>query len=407
MVSGDPSPLDRSVTAGLAVSIILLAVTVVLVTRLSGSPAAIVVALIASASLSVLFWRWYTHASSRLRQQDELVHRLQRDVADLKALDALTAAIQASRSVDALTEAVLTFVSAVFPGSAGTVATRSTGKDLELLATWGTGLGTVDRTGSCYAVRDRQTFVSDGISHGFRCPHVEPTYVGPYVCFPITGQVGAAGVLHLRSAEIPAATEASRRRHLGEAAASRIGIGLETLELHDVLRTQSLIDPLTGLPNRRALFDHAKRVHSQAIGAGGGYSVIVADVDRFKVLNDTLGHPAGDTILVTFARHLQRHIRTQDIACRYGGEEFVVVMPDASPAVASQRAESMRAALGSLRTTVPPSVWRLSASFGVATFPFDGNSFADTLRRADEAMYESKLAGRDRVTSASQRSRRA
>jgi len=127
--------------------------------------------------------------------------------------------------------------------------------------------------------------------------------------------------------------------------------------------------------------------------------VIIADVDRFKALNDALGHAAGDAILVTFARHIQRHIRSQDFACRYGGEEFVVVMPDASRDVASHRAESMRAALSSLRTSVPRTVWRLSASFGVATFPFDGNSFAEVLRRADEAMYAAKVAGRDRVTS--------
>jgi diguanylate cyclase (GGDEF)-like protein len=227
------------------------------------------------------------------------------------------------------------------------------------------------------------------------------------MCVPIQGQAGATGVVHLRYPTVADALDADRRRSLGEAAASRIGIGFETLELHDLLRTQSQLDPLTGLNNRRALFDHARRIHAQAFGAGGAYSVIVADIDRFKALNDTLGHPAGDAILVTFARHLQRHIRSQDFACRYGGEEFVVVMPDASREIASQRAESLRAALGSLRTSVPDSVWRLSASFGVATFPFDGNNFSEVLRRADEALYAAKLAGRNRVASWSQRVRGA
>ena len=185
---------------------------------------------------------------------------------------------------------------------------------------------------------------SDEASQGFRCQHVERTFAGPYMCFPIKSQAGTVGVFHIRHSAV---TDTDRRRRLGEAAASRIGIGLETLELHELLRTQSLLDPLTGLHNRRALFDHASRgVHSQAIGSGGAYSVIVADVDRFKALNDTLGHSAGDAILVTFARHIQRHIRSQDFACRYGGEEFVVVMPDASREVASQRAESVRTALG-------------------------------------------------------------
>ena len=356
---------------------------------------------------SILLVAWYAHARVQVRQQKHLVERLQRETADLLALHRLTAGIQASRTVDALSGAVLTFAGDVCPDSAGTVAMRATGQALEVLATWGTGLGAVDRTGSCYAMRDGQTFSSDDARHGYRCQHVEHTYVGPYLCVPIKGHAGTTGVMHLRYPAVVDAVEAGRRRRLGEAAASAIGIGLETLELHDLLRTQSTVDPLTGLTNRRALFDHARRIHARAIGDRGAYSVIVADVDRFKALNDSLGHAAGDAILVTFARHLQRHIRSQDFACRYGGEEFVVVMPDASPEIAAQRAESIRAALGGLRTSVPDSVWRLSASFGVATFPFDGNNFAEVLRRADEAMYEAKLAGRNRVTSWRHRSRGA
>ena len=402
-----PLSIERSLTVGLACSITLLVLVVGLIIRLSSSPGVIVLTLIGGISGSILLVAGYVRILFELRQQRDLMQRLRRDATDLLGLDRLTAAIQASRSVDALAEAVLAFAADVFPDSAGTVTTRLAGQALDVLGTWGTHLGTVARTGSCYAMRDSQTFASDGAGHGFRCQHVERTFTGPYMCFPIKGQVGTAGVFHLRYLDVPDAEATHRRRRLGEAAASRIGIGLEMIELHDLLQKQSLVDPLTGLNNRRALFNHARRVHAEAIGAGGAYSVIIADVDRFKVLNDTLGHPVGDTILVTFARHVQRHIRSQDFACRYGGEEFVVVMPAASREVASQRAESMRAALGSLRTSVPESVWRLSASFGVATFPFDGNSFHDVLRRADEAMYEAKMAGRDRVVSWSQRTRRA
>jgi diguanylate cyclase (GGDEF)-like protein len=403
---GVPITLERSLTGGLAGSAVFLTIAVGLAIRLTDSRVAVVLALFGGLSGVVLILAWYVHALFEVGQQKQLAQRLQREASDLHALHRLTAGIQASRSVDGLAKEVLDFARDVFPDAAGTVAMRSAGQDLEVLATWGTGFGAVDRTGSCYAIRDGQTFSSASASDGFRCQHVERTYVGPYMCFPVRKEAGTAGVLHLRyPADDP--LDAHHRRSLGEAAASRIGIGLETIELHDLLRTQSQVDPLTGLNNRRALFDHSKSVHAQAIGEGGVYSVIVADVDRFKALNDSLGHSAGDTILVTFARHVQRHIRSQDFACRYGGEEFVVVMPDASREVAAQRAEAMRVALGSLRTSVPRSVWRLSASFGVATFPVDGNSFAEVLRRADEAMYEAKTAGRNRVTSWSQRSRRA
>jgi diguanylate cyclase (GGDEF)-like protein len=403
----DPLTVERSLTVGLLCSIALLAITTGLLMRLSSPPGVIVLTLIGGVAGSVLLLVGYTQIAVKVRQREELLQQLETEASDLRALDRLTAAIQASRSAEVLSEAVLHFAGEVFPDTAGTVATRSAGQALDVLATWGTQLGSVDRTGNCYAMRDSQTFSSEGASHGFRCQHVERTYPGPYMCFPIKRQARTAGVFHLRYRYRPDATNARRLRSLGEAATARIGIGLETIELHDLLRTQSLVDPLTGLNNRRALFDHARRVHSQAFGEGGAYSVIIADVDRFKVLNDTLGHPAGDAILVTFARHLQRHIRSQDFACRYGGEEFVVVMPAASPEVASQRAEALRASLGSLRTPVPASVWSLTASFGVATFPFDGSSFSEVLHRADEAMYEAKITGRDRVISWSQRSRRA
>jgi diguanylate cyclase (GGDEF)-like protein len=392
---------------GLVCSLTLLGLIVDLVIRLSDSYGAIVLAVTGAACCSILLVGWYGRTLIEVRRQTDLLKRLQRESSDLLALDRLTTGIQASRSVDAVSEAILTFARDVFPDSAGTVVTRSASQEPEVLATWGTRFGAVERTGSCYAVRDNQTFSSDGAGQGFRCQHVERAYLGPYICFPIKGPPGTAGILHLRYPAVSETADAQRRRSLGDAAASRIGIGLETLELHELLQIQSRLDPLTGLNNRRALFDHASRVHSEAVGDRGAYSVIVADVDRFKALNDSLGHSAGDAILVTFARHIQRHIRSQDFACRYGGEEFVIVMPDASRGVASQRAELMRAALGSLRTSVPGSVWRLSASFGVATFPSDGNSFAEVLRRADEAMYEAKVAGRDRVTSWSQRSRRA
>lgn len=401
-----PITIERSLALGLTASITFLVLAVALLVWHSNSPGAIALALVVGVLISMLLAASYARARVEVTRQHDVVHCLQRDAADLRALHRLIARIQASRSVEALSEAMLEFARAVFPDTAGLVATHSENQRLEVLATWGS-VPTVDGGITCYAIRDGQTFSSLSGSHGYRCQHVEKTYDGPYMCFPIKGEPLTAGVLHLRYPAPSDAGDVHRWRGLGEAAAARVAIGLEAIELHRHLRTLSMVDPLTGLINRRALFDQASRVHAEAIGKRATYSVILADVDRFKALNDALGHSAGDAILVTFARHVQRLIRSQDFACRYGGEEFVVLMPDTSREVAVQRAEVMRMALGSLRTSVPGSVWQLSASFGVAAFPVDGNSFSEILRRADEAMYDSKLAGRNRVTSASQPSRRA
>jgi len=142
-------------------------------------------------------------------------------------------------------------------------------------------------------------------------------------------------------------------------AAARIDRALEA----DLHKRAATIDPLTGLPNRRG-FDEAFRL----ITAGQG-ALLYADLDRFKSLNDTLGHPAGDAALVHFARIIREQIRTGDVAGRIGGEEFAVWLPDTDLELGSRIAERIRLKLGSHPWDWQGRVWPLSASFGVAACP--------------------------------------
>ncbi len=170
-------------------------------------------------------------------------------------------------------------------------------------------------------------------------------------------------------------------------AAARIDRALEA----DQHKRAATIDPLTGLPNRRG-FDEAFRL----ITAGQG-ALLYADLDRFKSLNDTLGHPAGDAALVHFARIIREQIRTGDVAARIGGEEFAVWLPDTDLELGARIAERIRLKLGSISWDWQGRVWPLSASFGVAACPETSSSPHNLPAQADSALYQAKRSGRNRV----------
>jgi diguanylate cyclase (GGDEF)-like protein/PAS domain S-box-containing protein len=154
-------------------------------------------------------------------------------------------------------------------------------------------------------------------------------------------------------------------------------------------------DPLTGAANRR-YFDRSLAQYLEDLGRSEKpLSLIMADLDHFKQVNDALGHAAGDAALVRFAATLQGQCRPFDLVTRYGGEEFIVLLPDLSVETAAHVAERLRRATPDA-TPVEAGDWRLTASFGVAQAA-PGESAADLLKRLDSALYRAKAQGRDRV----------
>jgi len=161
----------------------------------------------------------------------------------------------------------------------------------------------------------------------------------------------------------------------------------------------AVIDGLTGLHNRRYLDSHLQTLFDRAVARRRPLSVMITDLDRFKSINDTHGHDGGDDVLRDFARRLRKNVRGIDLACRFGGEEFVVVMPDTDGAVAEKVAERIRAeiaqapfAIGSDGKTIEVTV-----SVGVSSLLKGTDSVAALMKRADLALYEAKSGGRNRV----------
>jgi diguanylate cyclase (GGDEF)-like protein len=171
----------------------------------------------------------------------------------------------------------------------------------------------------------------------------------------------------------------------------------EVRALQARMREQAIHDPLTGLYNRRYLDEMFGREIERAKRYKQPVSVVMGDVDHFKSVNDTRGHLAGDEVLKTFGELLRQHCRGSDIGCRYGGEEFLLILPDMSRDEAYRCAERLRIAVASTPIACGGSVVQVTASFGMATFPEDGTTPAALLAAADAALYTAKDAGRDRV----------
>jgi diguanylate cyclase (GGDEF)-like protein len=170
-------------------------------------------------------------------------------------------------------------------------------------------------------------------------------------------------------------------------AAPKLGLALET----ESIRASATTDPLTGLVNRRGL---QGAIHRVGVTSG---ALIYADLDRFKLLNDTLGHPAGDAALVHFATILQEQVRGSDVAARVGGEEFAIWAPGAGLQLGAQVAERVRAGLAGSHWMWQGNRYALSASFGVAAWPETSPSRQNLEMQADAALYVAKAQGRNRV----------
>lgn len=172
---------------------------------------------------------------------------------------------------------------------------------------------------------------------------------------------------------------------------------VEIRTLRDQLHEQATRDPLTNLYNRRYLEEVFSQELARASRENYPVCVIMMDIDRFKRVNDTCGHKVGDEVLQALASLIVLHIRGFDAACRYGGEEFVIVMPKLSIETARERAEFLRKEFASMPISCPEIKFGPTLSIGLATYPFDGTNIEQLLNEADQALYAAKSSGRNRV----------
>jgi diguanylate cyclase (GGDEF)-like protein len=222
------------------------------------------------------------------------------------------------------------------------------------------------------------------------------------LCVPLVTHDELVGLVHLEGL----AREAGAREEQEQMAvtvAEQLALALGNARLRESLRRQSVLDPLTGLFNRRYFDETLRRELARSRRMASPLSLVVLDVDHFKRVNDGFGHAAGDAVLRAIAQLVRQSIRYCDVACRYGGEELVILMPDCAQQDAARRAESLRADIAG----APPMADgagpdTITASFGVAEYPHHGPDAEALFRAADQAMYRAKREGRNRVILAAQ-----
>ena len=341
---------------------------------------------------------------ARMKDEETIKEGLAERVNELDLLNRMGELFQACLSLEEAYAVIGRLAPRLFPTEAGAVLALSSSRNqIEVITTWGAESVDADvfPPEACWALRNGRPHVVEDTGEGVLCEHLPTPPPSSYVCTPLVAQGNSLGVLYVASErrhEEGKAVWNQAKQRLADTVAAQLGLGLANVQLREILRSQSIHDPLTGLFNRRYMAETLEREVHRARRVGTPLGVLMVDIDGFKQQNDTFGHDAGDAILVGLANLLQRSLRKEDIACRYGGEEFVLVLPDAALENASRRAEQLREAVRRMRVSHRDVLLGpISISIGVAAFPVHGSDGPSLLKAADMALYEAKKAGRDRV----------
>lgn len=299
-------------------------------------------------------------------------------------------------------------VGKLLPHTVGAVYLLNPSRNLlQSTSTWGgeaASLAPLFAPEDCWALRRGRLYAGRDMSSTVQCNHVNPRHCG-YLCVPMLAQGDILGILHVfvplredtaQGADEEAGTDSMRL--LVIAVAEQIGVALANLRLRAELRSQSIRDPLTGLYNRRFMEEALDRELARASQARCRVSLVAIDLDHFKQLNDSLGHEGGDLVLREIGALLRRHLRGGDLACRFGGEELLIILPETGVDEAAALAEKMRRRIEDLAITLRGQALRkVTASFGVAEYPGHGANQEELLKAADAALYRAKSAGRNQI----------
>lgn len=319
----------------------------------------------------------------------------------LSSITELTGLLSSARDEQEACRIATIYLPRIFPGTAGRIFLATADPaEFNAVAEWARPQRHTECFGmeDCWAVRRGQAYVLTPGEEGLRCRHfLEPAEQSTYVCKPLAADGRVIGVMSMQwppSASVQYEANAVLVRTVVE----QLALALVNARLRTELQAQAIRDPLTGLYNRRHLRDCVARQLSNARRDGASVAVLVVDVDHFKRFNDEFGHDVGDQVLCSVAAAINQSLREGDMAFRYGGEEFVALLHDATADAALLCAERLRKAVSDIQLSDRGQlIPRITCSVGVAACPQDATSAELLIRAADSALYAAKQAGRDRV----------
>ncbi|WP_306535347.1 diguanylate cyclase [Geobacter sp.] len=354
------------------------------------------------------------HDEETLHQVNEelnqSVHTLEQRNKEISNLHEMGEMFQLCRNLDEAYRVIVVTADKLFPGESGALFMLNPSRNLlESTCEWGptSGHERLFAPDSCWALRRGRMHVAAGGKGSIACKNTACGLSHECICIPMTTQGETIGVIHFEGAATGESTIGTTdglsdgKYQLAVTMTEHVALALANLRLRETLRNQSIRDPLTGLYNRRYMEETLAREISLAERKGTSFGVIMIDLDHFKNFNDTHGHDAGDTLLKEFGAFILRHIREYDVACRYGGEEFTCILPDATMENAMERAEELRKQLMSLHVEhIGRTLELVTMSVGVAVYPDHGGNGATLIKAADDALYRAKKEGRNRVNAA-------
>lgn len=324
---------------------------------------------------------------------------LKRTGDDDKIISEMSDYLQTCRDMSEAYRIISRTLPKILPSSAGSVWIYNNSRNLiEQVLYWGDKDSDSQEFDpeKCWALRlGHAHMMTPGGLHPV-CEHISNDINGIAYCYPMQTQGETLGLLTSR---FPAAEELDDySKNLIERLGKQIALALANLKLQDRLRSQSVRDPLTSLFNRRYLEETMEREFSRAQRNGQSCSILILDIDHFKKYNDTRGHDAGDALLTKFAHLVRETTRKEDIACRYGGEEFVVVLPNTPLEMAEKVGHKICDATRKMKVTSgKESFGSVTVSIGVAAYPMHAETPEELISSADKALYAAKEGGRDQV----------
>ncbi|WP_434704894.1 GGDEF domain-containing protein [Pseudomonas sp. Z1-12] len=340
-------------------------------------------------------------ASDQLSQSLE---RLKRRNGEIALLAELARLVQTELSQKETLQLASTYCQRLIPASEGEFFLyRNSADVLQQAASWGQaqeeGSDVILNPKDCWAIRQGRWHLTEH-HHDLCCPHYPPTSGPDRVtdcCLPLMAYGEILGLLHIRQVGLQDLSEEGLQ--IAEAVAEQTALALANGRMRQVLETQSIKDPLTGLYNRRFMDETLNRELARSERNGSCLSVVMMDLDNFKQLNDSYGHAAGDAVLRAVSALIVQSMRSSDIACRFGGEELIIILPECTLKDAASRAEAIRTSLEEMSLTDHGQTFTVTASFGVSSTETSKADQASLLKAADSALYAAKRLGKNRVAS--------
>jgi len=336
-----------------------------------------------------------------------MVKKLELKESQNNILSEMRALLQSCSTIEETPPIIMNYMNKLFPAAGGALFLMSASRsDLDSVAKWGDFpddiVDNVFAPDECWGLRRGSVYLVEDIKTKTICPHLKNNHPVSYVCLPLVAKGDVLGLLHLRLGETVQPEEIeptiANWKEMANIIAENLSLSIANINLSESLAKQSIRDSLTGLFNKRYMEEFLQREILRANRKHTPIGIIMADIDHFKNFNDTYGHLAGDKLLRQLGELFTRRIRGTDIACRYGGEEFAIFLPESSREDTFRRAEQLRLEISNMEIFYREELLgNITISMGVSIYPEDGTNTEDLLRKADACLYRAKSEGRNKV----------